>query len=71
MEEDILKLKNVRNKLRAAAENISSASDLMRESIKINDTYFKAQSFDTLKNKLESQASGIDYNVIPAIQNGQ
>ncbi len=65
----LMKMNKVRNNLTNAKAELRTASELLNESIKINDTVFKSEKINVLNDKLNNQIYSLNNKIIPRVKN--
>lgn len=65
----LMKMNKVRNNLTSAKAELRMASELLNESIKINDTVFKSEKINVLNDKLNNQIYSLNNKIIPRVKN--
>ena len=62
-------MNKVRNNLTNAKAELRIASELLNDSIKINDTVFKSEKINVLNDKLNNQIYSLNNKIIPRVKN--
>lgn len=65
----LMKMNKVRNNLTNAKAELRIASELLNDSIKINDTVFKSEKINVLNDKLNNQIYSLNNKIIPRLKN--
>lgn len=65
----LMKMNKVRNNLTSAKAELRMASELLNESIKINDIVFKSEKINVLNDKLNNQIYSLNNKIIPRVKN--
>ncbi len=65
----LMKMNKVRNNLTNAKAELRIASELLNDSIKINDTVFKSEKINVLNDKLNNQIYSLNNKIIPRVKN--